>query len=143
MDQNDLALEQGEPALRRIYQIESAGGDIQHLSLACRHCDLSPCVTGCPTGALARDPATGAVVINRDICIGCHSCAVACPFGVPRYDRHDKVFKCTLCNERVHAGLKPACVRTCPMEALSFAESNETQYGKESTIARNLSARGE
>jgi Fe-S-cluster-containing dehydrogenase component len=128
MDQNDIYPEQGGQPYRRIYQNESR---LQFVSQACQHCDDSPCVTACPTGALCRDPATGAVLTNRDICIGCHSCAMACPFGVPRYDAQNTISKCTLCAGRVKAGLKPACVRVCPMEALKFADPNETDADKE------------
>ncbi len=132
-DQNDLYPEQGKPALRRIYQVEHDGREtvIQYFSAGCRHCDDSPCLIGCPTGAIYRDDVTSAVRINRDRCIGCHSCALACPFGVPRYDREDKMYKCYLCSERVEAGLKPACVKVCPFGALRFEEANDVQDDKE------------
>jgi Fe-S-cluster-containing dehydrogenase component len=139
MDQNDINLEAGEPAERRIYQTEFENDGkvtLQFVSQACRHCDDSPCVTGCPTGALSRDAATGAVLTNRDLCIGCHSCAIACPFGVPRYDKYDRIFKCTLCAGRVKCGLKPACVRVCPTEALKFDEPNNAEADKEAAYIR-------
>ena len=120
MDQNDIYPEKGQPALRRIYRVE--GGEfpdagIQYISAACVHCEDSPCVIGCPTGAITKDDRTGAIVVNKTPCIGCHSCALACPFGVPRYDQDDKMQKCNLCIERVEAGLEPACVRVCPVRA--------------------------
>ena len=134
MDQNDIYPEKGTPAFRRIYQIEEGEHPdtvIHYLSAGCNHCEDTPCIAGCPTGAISKDPETHAVVVNRDLCIGCHSCALACPFGVPRYDLEDKMYKCGLCNDRVKAGLKPACVRVCPFEALTFEEPNETQGEKE------------
>jgi formate dehydrogenase iron-sulfur subunit len=52
----------------------------------------------------------------------------ACPFGVPHFD-YDKglidgafIDKCTLCTQRIDAGLEPACVATCPTDALMFGE---------------------
>jgi anaerobic dimethyl sulfoxide reductase subunit B (iron-sulfur subunit) len=141
MDQNDIYPEKGQPAFRRIYRIE--GGEfpdasIQYLSAACVHCEDSPCVIGCPTGAITKDDRTEAIVVNKALCIGCHSCALACPFGVPRYDQDDKMQKCTLCRERVEVGLEPACVRVCPMGALKFESANKVQEVKESKFVGNI-----
>jgi Fe-S-cluster-containing dehydrogenase component len=102
------------------------------------HCEDSPCVMGCPTGAATRDDRTGAIVVNKALCIGCHSCALACPFGVPRYDQDDKMQKCNLCIERVEVGLEPACVRVCPMGALKFESVNKIQAAKESKFVGNI-----
>lgn len=141
MDQNDIFPEKGQPALRRIYQIESGeypSASIQYVSASCMHCQDSPCVVGCPTGAMARDDRSGAVTVNKELCIGCHSCALACPFGVPRYDRDEKMQKCGLCKERVEVGLEPACVRVCPMGALKFDSANRTQGEKEYKFVGNI-----
>jgi len=141
MDQNDIYPEKGQPAFRRIYKVE--GGEfpdasIQHLSAGCVHCEDSPCVIGCPTGGISKDDRTGAIVVNKALCIGCHSCALACPFGVPRYDQDDKIQKCNLCIERVEVGLEPACVRVCPMGALKFESANKVQELKESKFVGNI-----
>lgn len=140
-DQNDIFPEKGEPAFRRIYQIEDQRDDdapIQYVSAGCRHCDDSPCLIGCPTGAIYRDERTKAVRIDRDRCIGCHSCALSCPFGVPRYDRDDRMFKCDMCSDRVKAGLKPACVKVCPFGALRYEDPNAIQEDKERIYLGNL-----
>jgi Fe-S-cluster-containing dehydrogenase component len=102
------------------------------------HCEDSPCVIGCPTGAATRDDRTGAIVVNKALCIGCHSCALACPFGVPRYDQDDKMQKCNLCIERVEVGLEPACVRVCPTAALKFESPNKLLELKESKFVGNI-----
>lgn len=111
---------------------------IHYISTACMHCEDSPCVVGCPTGAITKDDRTGAVMVNKDLCIGCHSCALACPFGVPRYDQDEKMQKCNLCIERVEAGLEPACVRVCPLGALKFESANKVQGLKESKFVGNI-----
>jgi formate dehydrogenase beta subunit len=88
---------------------------------ACMHCETPACVKACPSpGALVKTP-EGAVVHNDDACIGCRSCAVNCPFDVPKYDKKkEKVSKCTLCYDRITEGKMPACVTSCCTGALQF-----------------------
>lgn len=144
MDQNDIQPDKGQPPYRRIYQMEDGQwpeASFQYMSMGCMHCEDSPCVIGCPTGAISRDTATGgSVIVNDDLCIGCHSCALACPFGVPRYDAEDKMHKCDRCYTRVAEGYKPACVRVCPFEALRFEEPNALQESRELKNVENLAS---
>jgi Fe-S-cluster-containing dehydrogenase component/CRP-like cAMP-binding protein len=46
----------------------------------CLHCQDPECLTGCPTGAIARFP-NGEIDINFDTCIGCGDCATQCPYN--------------------------------------------------------------
>jgi anaerobic dimethyl sulfoxide reductase subunit B (iron-sulfur subunit) len=141
MDQNDIYPEKGQNAYRRIYQVEEGSypnATIHHVSASCMHCEDSPCIIGCPTGAITKDCKTKAVTVNKDLCIGCHSCAMACPFGVPRYDLKEKLEKCDLCSERVSAGLNPACVKVCPQRALKFDPANKVQEDREYKFAGNI-----
>ncbi|MCF8024691.1 MAG: 4Fe-4S dicluster domain-containing protein, partial [Desulfobacteraceae bacterium] len=92
------------------------------MSMACMHCGDAPCLMTCPTGALARHPENGVVYVNPDICIGCRSCALACPFGAPKFTADGKMVKCDLCHVRVENGLQPACVHTCTTGALQFGD---------------------
>lgn len=94
-----------------------------HLSIACNHCVDAPCMKNCPALAYSKDPATGAVTINPDQCIGCRYCAWACPYDAPRFS-HEKgvVEKCTFCDHRLAEGLTPACVTSCPTGALTLGE---------------------
>lgn len=92
-----------------------------HLSLACNHCTEAPCVAHCPTGAMTRDPRTGAVVVDDARCIGCRYCAWVCPYDAPRFDEGRGVMaKCTLCNHRLLEDRAPACVEACPTDALEY-----------------------
>lgn len=96
-----------------------------HLSLACNHCADAPCVTHCPTGAMRRDPSTGAVLVAEDACIGCRYCAWVCPYDAPRFDGDRGVMtKCTSCNHRLLAGDEPACVEACPTAALGWGSED-------------------
>ncbi len=134
MDENDVNLAAGEVANRRIHTAEQEGDTYAYFrfaSVSCMHCEDSPCMIGCPTGAIYKDAETNSVQVNRDLCIGCHSCALACHSGVPRYDGENKMTKCDMCVDRVKAGLTPACVRVCPVKALSFMSSNEVSEEKE------------
>ena len=92
-----------------------------HLSLACNHCLDAPCQAHCPALAIDRNPATGAVLIDDDKCIGCKYCSWACPYDAPRFDaRRGVMAKCTWCDSRLSRGLEPACVERCPTAALRF-----------------------
>lgn len=61
--------------------VKPEGKSVQHLlsPQVCMHCQDPECLTGCPTGAIFRDP-NGHVEINPSICIGCFDCATQCPY---------------------------------------------------------------
>jgi tetrathionate reductase subunit B len=93
----------------------------------CNHCDEPACVKECPTSATyqAED---GLVLVNRELCIGCGNCVVACPFGARFTSQIDrKVEKCTFCDGRIQNGLQPACVQTCPTNARVFGNLEDKQ----------------
>ena len=46
----------------------------------CMHCQDPACLTGCPTGAIARFP-DGSIDIHPETCIGCGDCATQCPYN--------------------------------------------------------------
>lgn len=143
-DQNDLDVERKEHAWRRVISLESGRApeaSIAFVSVACMHCGDAPCVLGCPTGALGRDPATGAVVVEAAQCIGCRTCSMACPFGVPRYGRDGRMRKCDLCTVRVEHGRDPACVRACPTRALRYGFENDVAAEVQRRAAERLAAR--
>jgi len=90
--------------------------------LSCRHCEKAPCVAACYTEALipAED---GTISFDATKCTGCGLCLFACPFGVIGFDWSSKVIhQCDLCAERLAEGKPPACVITCPTQALSYGE---------------------
>jgi len=94
--------------------------------LICRHCEDAPCVQACPTGAMEQTDKKGPVLIKRSICVGCSSCIIACPYGIPRMGVDGKaIIKCDLCIERLTAGEEPACVTGCPTKAIKFKKSKK------------------
>jgi len=131
MDQNDVEIEESPALWRQVYTLESKVGPqwrIQYFSLACLHCADAPCLLACPTGAINKSLTTGAVVVQSELCIGCRSCSMACPFGVPRFGKTGTMQKCHLCHVRVESGLQPACVRVCPTGALRFGNPNQLGF---------------
>jgi len=95
--------------------------------LQCMHCEHPACVEACLVGALEKTP-DGPVTYDDRKCIGCRYCMVVCPFGIPNFEWDDPlpwIRKCTFCADRQGAGLKPACVTTCPTGALKFGEREE------------------
>jgi anaerobic dimethyl sulfoxide reductase subunit B (iron-sulfur subunit) len=129
MDQNDIDVEAGVGALRRIYDVEQLG-PAAYMSISCMHCDEAPCIASCPSGCIGKDPETDLTVYDHANCIGCHSCALACPYGAPSFDVDGRMIKCDGCLERLRNGYEPACVRTCPTGAIRLrdldAKASET-----------------
>lgn len=119
-DQNDLVAGE-EVAFRHVTKHETDGNKqkvISFLSLSCQHCEDAPCRMVCPMQAISRRPEDGAVVVDRDLCIGCHSCELACPYGAPKFCGEGKMTKCDLCYIRRDHDMPPACVEVCPGMAL-------------------------
>ena len=96
---------------------------VRHLSLACNHCDDPVCLRACPSASYARDPVTGAVLLDGERCLGCRYCAWVCPYGAPRFQPALGVMtKCTFCTETLAAHGIPACVEVCPTGALTLGD---------------------
>ena len=88
----------------------------------CKHCEHAACLEVCPTGALFRTE-FDTVVVQQDICNGCGYCVPACPFGVlDKREEDGRVWKCTLCYDRLKDDKEPACAQACPTNSIQFGE---------------------
>jgi len=93
---------------------------LSFVPMLCMHCQDAPCLKACPTSAIGRLE-DGRVVIDEDKCCGNKACVAACPYGaIFINDDTNKAEKCDLCTHRTEVGLDPACVSSCPTEALKF-----------------------
>lgn len=109
---------EGKPSTSRI-NIYRRGPELG-VPVVCFQCDDAACVAVCPTGALERNPETGAIDMIRSRCISCRMCVSACPFGNMLWDEtYHCVQKCDLC------GGEPKCVPFCPTGALSYVPAIE------------------
>ncbi len=125
----------------------------------CKHCTHAACLDVCPTGSLFRTE-FGTVVVQEDICNGCGYCVPACPFGVldkrhlPRRpedaplalpllgkEEDGRVWKCTLCYDRLNGGHEPACAKACPTDSIQFGELDELRERADARLAK-LQANG-
>ncbi len=89
----------------------------------CMHCVDPACVSACPASALTKDPKTGIVSYNKEACIGCRYCQVACPFNIPKFEWDDpfpQIVKCQLCSHLVAKDQVPGCCDVCPTGASLF-----------------------
>ena len=101
----------------------------------CKHCTHAGCLDACPTGALFRTE-FGTVVVQQDICNGCGYCVPSCPYGVIDQRKSDgRVFKCTLCYDRLSDGLMPACATACPTQSIQFGDLDELQARADARLA--------
>ena len=87
----------------------------------CMHCADPGCLKACPAPGAIVQYENGIVDFDQENCIGCGYCIAGCPFNVPKLSTQTKkVYKCTLCVDRVSVGLEPACIKACPTNCLSF-----------------------
>ena len=101
----------------------------------CKHCTHAGCLDACPTGALFRSE-FGTVVVQGDICNGCGYCVPSCPYGVIDQRKGDgRVFKCTMCYDRLTDGKMPACATACPTQSIQFGDLDELQARADARLA--------
>ena len=118
-----------EASMVRVFML-APGLELPHL---CTQCDDYPCVKSCPTKpkALTVDELTGAVIVNKQLCISCKKCISACPGHIPFLHPKDKKSTiCDLCNG------DPQCIKVCQeagfncLSAASYPKAEAKLYAK-------------
>ncbi|MEW6522749.1 MAG: 4Fe-4S dicluster domain-containing protein [Bacillota bacterium] len=106
-----------------------------NLPFTCFQCERALCAEVCPVNAIARDGATGALVVSKERCLGCGMCTQACPFGTIALDRPlGQASKCDLC------GGEPRCVTICPTGAITYAPGGRTGLDRRRAGAGKLAS---
>jgi formate dehydrogenase iron-sulfur subunit len=115
----------GADSWRHVSFVEQLRGDDFRWLMSsdvCKHCTHAACLDVCPTGAIFRTE-FGTVVVQEDVCNGCGYCVPACPYGVlDKREDDGRIFKCTLCYDRLDVGQEPACAKACPTDSIQFGE---------------------
>lgn len=131
---------------RRVVTINDGKPGEFYVSVACMHCTDAPCMAVCPVDCFYHTE-DGVVLHDKDQCIGCGYCALACPFGAPQFpqtgafNHRGKMDKCTFCNagpeadgtraefekygrNRLAEGKLPVCAEQCGTKALLAGDAN-------------------
>ncbi|MSN24940.1 MAG: hydrogenase 2 operon protein HybA [Geobacter sp.] len=100
-----------------------------YVKYSCMHCQKPSCVSVCPVSAMTRDKMTGTVDYNKDACIGCRYCQVACAFNIPKFQWEKaipQIVKCDLCKNTnlLKKGIT-ACAEVCPVGAIMFGKRKD------------------
>jgi formate dehydrogenase iron-sulfur subunit len=128
-------IEQPRPPAPGTHEAERTDLRWLMMSDVCKHCTHAACLDVCPTGSLFRTE-FGTVVVQPDICNGCGYCVPACPYGVIDQREGDgRAWKCTLCYDRVGAGLTPACAQACPTESIQYGPVDELRERAAARVA--------
>jgi formate dehydrogenase iron-sulfur subunit len=125
--------------LIRFNELENSDGTLSWLMRKdqCMHCAEPGCLIACPAEGAIVQYTNGIVDFNQENCIGCQYCVTGCPFNIPKFNHTTKkVYKCTLCSDRVSAGLEPACIKACPTGCLHFGSKEDMKALAEARAAQ-------
>jgi formate dehydrogenase iron-sulfur subunit len=124
--------------LIKFNEVETDGG-LQWLMRKdqCMHCEEPGCLIACPADGAIVQYTNGIVDFNQANCIGCQYCVTGCPFNIPKFNEATKkVYKCTLCSDRVGVGLEPACIKSCPTGCLHFGSKEDMKFEAEKRVSQ-------
>ena len=109
--------------------------ELEIRSERCNHCDNTPCVRTCPTGA-SHIIEGGIVKVTPIECIGCGACIESCPYDARFFHPDGYVDKCTFCDHRVKNGQKTACASVCPTHCIYFGDIDNPNSEVSKIIAK-------
>ncbi len=119
-----------------VTQPTAAGGQaFLMMSDVCKHCQHASCMEVCPTGAIIRTE-FDTVYIQQDVCNGCRNCISACPYAVIGFsEKTGTAHKCTLCYDRLQAGMTPACAKACPTQSIQYGTLSDLHKAADARLA--------
>jgi molybdopterin-containing oxidoreductase family iron-sulfur binding subunit len=138
----------------RYYEGDFPDVRVKYRPVLCQQCDEAPCEPVCPVYATYKNPeGLNVQVYNR--CVGTRYCANNCPYSVRFFNWFDPEWpeplqlqhnpdvsireggvmeKCTFCIQRIKraeedgtSDIQPACVQSCPAEAMVFGDLNDSE----------------
>ena len=112
---------------KNIIKLYESDGEKSYMKQQCMHCIDPGCVNACMIGAFKKRE-YGIITWDRDRCIGCRYCQIACPYNVPKFEWNTAtpdIVKCELCNHMLARGEEPGCCQACPKEAVIFGTYEE------------------
>jgi Fe-S-cluster-containing dehydrogenase component len=131
---------------KNIIKVASSGEKSAFMKQQCMHCVDPSCVSVCMMGALHKEgegtrkidgekKGTGIVLYDKNTCVGCRYCQIACAYVVPKFEWNAAfplIVKCELCRHRGDpkqegplAVANPACCEVCPREAVIYGKREE------------------
>src|SRR3954470_3507030 len=135
----DNTIDLGADTWRHVAFVEQSGPEGMRWLMSsdvCKHCAHAACLEVCPTGALFRTE-FDTVVVQEDICNGCGYCVPACPFGVlDKREEDGRVWKCTLCYDRLKDDKEPACAQACPTDSIQFGPLDDLRERAQARLER-------
>lgn len=122
--------------VKREFEGEYPDATMHIVPMLCMHCENPPCVEACPTEGATYKREDGIVVVDKEKCIGCKYCMMACPYGVRSWNAAESVVeKCTLCAHLSKNGELPMCVRTCSAGARFYGDIDDPSSDASKALA--------
>jgi phenylacetyl-CoA:acceptor oxidoreductase subunit 1 len=164
------------PSIQRVTVVEKEEGqypDVRRVYVPkrCMNCKDPQCTKVCPTGATERNDEKGIVTVDKDKCMGCRYCMMACPYNARtfqksemwyhaepsewekmRYKEHPPgiVDKCDFCISRLDSGLEkaltpgidPDATPMCVLSCIASALYFGDIEDPESNVSKIIQSRG-
>ena len=112
-----------------------------YVKYSCMHCQKPSCVSVCPVSAMTKDKVSGVVDYNKNTCIGCRYCQVACAFNIPKFQWEKsipQIVKCDLCkNTNLREKGISACAEVCPVGAIKFGKRKDLLQEAKTRLREN------
>lgn len=112
-----------------------------YVKYSCMHCQKPSCVSVCPVSAMTKDKISGVVDYNKNTCIGCRYCQVACAFNIPKFQWEKsipQIVKCDLCkNTNLREKGISACAEVCPVGAIKFGKRKDLLQEAKTRLREN------